>query len=268
MGQKVNPVGFRLGVIRSWDSKWYEEKNYARWLHEDIRLREYVKKKLGQAGISKVEIERAASKVKVNVHTARPGIVIGKRGAGIESIKKELQQFTQNEVFLNIVEVRKAETDAQLVAENITTQLERRIAFRRAMKKAIQTAQKGRHKGKAYRGGDLAFGDYGLKVLESGRLTARQIEAGRIAMTRFIKRGGKVWIRVFPDKPVTKKPAETRMGHGKGNVEEWHAVVKMGRILYEMEGVTEEIAKKAMSLAAHKLPLHTRLVRRSAELGA
>src|SRR5437899_1934170 len=246
MGQKVNPIGFRLGVIRSWDSKWYEEKNYARWLHEDIRLREYVKKKLGQAGISKVEIERAASKVKVNVHTARPGIVIGKRGAGIESIKKELQAFTQNEVFLNIVEVRKAETDAQLVAENITTQLERRIAFRR---------------------GDLAFGDYGLKVLESGRITARQIEAGRVAMTRFIKRGGKVWVRIFPDKPITKKPAETRMGHGKGNVEEWHAVVKMGRILYEMEGVTPEIAREAMALASHKLPLHTRMIRRSTELG-
>jgi large subunit ribosomal protein L16 len=127
--------------------------------------------------------------------------------------------------------------------------------------------QKGRHKGKAYRGGDLAFGDYGLKVLESGRLTARQIEAGRIAMTRFIKRGGKVWIRVFPDKPVTKKPAETRMGHGKGNVEEWHAVVKMGRILYEMEGVTPEIAKEAMSLASHQLPLHTRMVSRASELG-
>src|SRR3989449_7865091 len=114
MGQKVNPIGFRLGVVRSWDSKWYEEKNYARWLHEDIRLREYVKKKLGQAGISKVEIERAASKVKVNVHTARPGIVIGKRGAGIESIKKELQQFTQNEVFLNIVEVRSEEHTSEL----------------------------------------------------------------------------------------------------------------------------------------------------------
>ena len=125
--------------------------------------------------------------------------------------------------------------------------------------------QKGRHKGKAYRGGDLAFGDYGLKVLESGRLTARQIEAGRIAMTRFIKRGGKVWIRVFPDKPVTKKPAETRMGHGKGNVEEWHAVVKMGRILYEMEGVTLDIAQEAMRLAAMKLPIKTRLVTRETQ---
>src|SRR5947209_4784217 len=127
---------------------------------------------------------------------------------------------------------------------------------------------KGRHKGKAYRGGEVSFGEFGLKVLESGRLTSRQIEAARVAMTRYIKRGGKIWIRVFPDKPVTKKPAETRMGHGKGNVEEWHAVVKQGRILYEIQGVTEEVANKAFSLAAHKLPLHTRLVRRSEELGA
>jgi large subunit ribosomal protein L16 len=136
----------------------------------------------------------------------------------------------------------------------------KRTKFRKQMK--------GRHKGKAYRGGDLAHGDYGLKAMESGRLTSRQIEAARIAMTRFIKRSGKIWIRVFPDKPVTKKPAETRMGHGKGNVEEWHAVIKMGRILYEMEGVTPEVAKKAMQIAAHKLPLSTKLVRRSSELGA
>ena len=142
MGQKVHPIGFRLGVIKTWDSKWFEHKNYAQWLHEDIRIREFVKKSLNHAGVSKVEIERAANKVKVNVHTARPGIVIGKRGAGIETVKKDLQQFTKNEVFLNIVEVRKAETDAQLVAENIATQLERRIAFRRAMKKALQTAMK------------------------------------------------------------------------------------------------------------------------------
>ena len=156
MGQKVHPIGFRLGIIKTWDSKWYEEKNYALWLHEDIRIREFVKKSLNHAGVSKVEIERAANKVKVNVHTARPGIVIGKRGAGIETIKKDIQQFTKNEVFLNIVEVRKAEVDAQLVAENITTQLERRIAFRRAMKKAIQTAMK--------------FGAKGIRIACSGRL--------------------------------------------------------------------------------------------------
>src|SRR5512140_1292543 len=127
---------------------------------------------------------------------------------------------------------------------------------------------KGRHKGKAYRGGEVSFGEFGLKVMESGRLTSRQIEAARIAMTRYIKRGGKIWIRVFPDKPVTKKPAETRMGHGKGNPEYWVAVIKPGRILYEMQGVTEEIAKEAMSLASHKLPLPTRMVSRSSELGA
>ncbi len=126
--------------------------------------------------------------------------------------------------------------------------------------------QKGRMKGKAYRGGELNFGSYGLKALESGRLTARQIEAGRIAMTRFIKRGGRVWIRVFPDKPITKKPAETRMGKGKGNVEEWVAVVKQGRILYEMEGVTDAIADKAFTLARHKLPLACRIIKRSEEL--
>jgi small subunit ribosomal protein S3 len=217
MGQKVNPIGFRLGVIRSWDSKWYEEKNYAKWLHEDIRLREYVKKKLGQAGISKVEIERAANKVKVNVHTARPGIVIGKRGAGIEQFKKELQGFTQNEIFLNIVEVRKAETDAQLVAENITTQLERRIAFRRAMKKAIQTAQK--------------FGAKGIRVACSGRLGGAEMaryewyREGRVplhtlradidygfaeAKTTYGKIGCKVWIfrgEILPDTTVADKKA-------------------------------------------------------------
>src|SRR5437667_12842193 len=128
--------------------------------------------------------------------------------------------------------------------------------------------QRGRMSGKAVRGSTLDKGEFGLKSLEPAWISSRQIEAGRIAMTRFIKRGGKVWIRVFPDKPITKKPAETRMGHGKGNVEEWVAVVKMGRILYEMEGVTPEIAKEAMALASHKPPLTTRLVSRSSGLGA
>jgi small subunit ribosomal protein S3 len=229
MGQKTHPTGFRLGIIKTWSSRWYEEKNYAKWLHEDIHLREYVKKKLGQAGISKVEIERAANKVKVNVHTARPGIVIGKRGAGIESIKKELQGFTQNEVFLNIVEVRKAETDAQLVAENITTQLERRIAFRRAMKKAIQTAQK--------------FGAKGIRVACSGRLGGAEMaryewyREGRVplhtlradidygfaeAKTTYGKIGCKVWIfrgEVLPeasaqDKKPGSRPAPPRPSSG------------------------------------------------------
>lgn len=156
MGQKTHPIGFRLGVIRTWTSKWYEEKNYARWLHEDIRLKRFIKKRLSHAGVSSIEIERAANKAKINIFTARPGIVIGKRGAGVETLKKEVQKLTENEVFLNIQEVRKAEVNAQLVAEAIATQLERRVAFRRAMKKAVQTAMK--------------FGAKGIKVHCGGRL--------------------------------------------------------------------------------------------------
>ena len=156
MGQKSNPTGLRLGVIRSWDSKWYEEKNYAKWLHEDMELRSHITEKHKSASIAKVEIERAASKVKVNIYTARPGIVIGKKGAGIEVLKKELQKLSENEVFINIQEIRKAETNAQLVAENIAAQLERRIAFRRAMKKAVTISMK--------------FGAKGIRVACAGRL--------------------------------------------------------------------------------------------------
>ena len=126
--------------------------------------------------------------------------------------------------------------------------------------------QKGRMRGKAYRGSTLAFGDFGLQAQETGRLSSRQIEAARIAMTRHVKRGGKVWIRIFPDKPITKKPAETRMGKGKGNPEEWVAVVKMGRMLYEMEGVPVKVAQEALRLAAHKLPIATRFVEREEAL--
>lgn len=122
--------------------------------------------------------------------------------------------------------------------------------------------QRGRRRGKAWRGSTIAFGDYGLKVLEAGWLTDRQIEAARIAVTRFVKRGGKIWVRVFPDKPVTRKPAETRMGKGKGAPESWVAVVKPGRVLYEMEGVTLEVAKEALRLAGHKIGLKTVFVRR------
>lgn len=122
--------------------------------------------------------------------------------------------------------------------------------------------QKGRMEGLAFRGSDVSFGDWGLQAVECGRLSSRQIEAGRVALTRHIKRGGKIWIRIFPDKPITKKPAETRMGKGKGNPEDWVAVIRPGRVLYEIEGVTEEIAREAFRLAGHKLPLATRLVQR------
>ena len=123
--------------------------------------------------------------------------------------------------------------------------------------------QKGKNRGKAYRGGELSFGDFGLQALENGRLTARQIEAARIAMTRHAKRGGKVWIRVFPDKPVSKRPPETRMGKGKANPEYWVAVVKAGRVLYEMEGLSEANAREALRLASHKLSIRTRVLSRS-----
>ncbi|HZR28735.1 MAG TPA: 50S ribosomal protein L16 [Terriglobales bacterium] len=127
--------------------------------------------------------------------------------------------------------------------------------------------QRGRRRGKAWRGSELSFGDYGLKVLEPGYITDRQIEASRVAMTRFVKRGGKIWIRLFPDKPITKKPAETRMGKGKGAPEGWVAVVKPGRIIFEMEGVDEATAKEAFALAASKLPIKTKFVTRQEQEG-
>lgn len=142
MGQKIHPVSLRLGIIRTWNSVWYEERNYAKWLHEDLAVRRFIKDRYADTAISKVDIERAANKIKVRIHTARPGVVIGKRGAGIEGLQGDIQKITSGEVFINIQEVRKAEIDAQLVAENIATQLERRVAFRRAMKKAVGTAMK------------------------------------------------------------------------------------------------------------------------------
>jgi small subunit ribosomal protein S3 len=156
MGQKVSPIGFRLGVNKTWDSKWFREAGYAQWLGEDFKVREYLNKECKSAGIARVTIERAANKCKVSVHAARPGMIIGKKGAGIEQLKAELQKLSASEMFLNIVEVRKPEADAQLIAENVAQQLERRVAFRRAMKKVITTAQK--------------FGVKGIRVAVSGRL--------------------------------------------------------------------------------------------------
>jgi len=161
MGQKTHPFGFRLGVTRTWNSKWYGDKQYARWLHEDLLLRKTIKKKFAHAGVASIEIERAANKVKVVIATSRPGIIIGKRGAGVEQLKAELQKLTSNELFIDIQEVRRAETNAQLVAENIATQLERRVSFRRAMKKAVATAMK--------------FGAKGVRVHAGGRLGGAEI---------------------------------------------------------------------------------------------
>ncbi|MBL7669461.1 MAG: 30S ribosomal protein S3 [Bdellovibrionaceae bacterium] len=162
MGQKVNPIGFRVGVIRTWDSRWYAKgKQYFDYLHEDFKLRKYIKDKLRHAGVAKIEVERAAKKVKLIISTARPGVVIGKKGTGIDSLKADVQKLTPNEVFLSIQEVRKPDLDAQLVAENIALQLEKRISWRRALKKAIAAAIKG--------------GVRGIKVRVSGRLDGAEI---------------------------------------------------------------------------------------------
>jgi small subunit ribosomal protein S3 len=156
LGQKVNPIGFRLGVIKTWDSKWFAKADYAKLLHEDLKLRSFLKKRLYNSGVSKIEIERAANKAKVNIYTARPGLIIGKKGSEVETLKKDLAKLTDKEIYLNIQEVRKPELDAQLVAENVALQLERRIAFRRAMKKSVTSA--------------LKFGAKGIRITCSGRL--------------------------------------------------------------------------------------------------
>ena len=349
MGQKIHPTGFRLCVRKNWDSKWYaNSKNFADLLLKDIDVRAYLKKKLVAAGVSKVVIERPAKNAKVTIYTARPGMVIGKKGEDIETLRAELRKrMGLQSVDVAIEEVRKPEIDAQLIAESITAQLEKRIMFRRAMKRAMQNAmrlgaqgikimsagrlngieiartewyregrvplhtlradidygtseakttygvigvkvwvfkgeisdqeavapvaaeagkeskkvgskacysqleenirkeQKGRNTGIATRGNKVSFGEFGLKAVVRGRLTARQIEAARRAMTRHIKRGGRIWIRIFPDKPISKKPAEVRMGNGKGNPEYYVAEIQPGKMLYEMDGVSETLAREA-----------------------
>ena len=400
MGQKVHPYGFRLGFNKTWKSRWFADKDYASLLHEDLGLKRDLKKRFQHAGVSKVEIERAANKLKIDIHTSRPGIIIGRKGQEVDKLKQEIQKRTNREVFINIQEIQKPELDAQLIGESVAMQLEKRVAFRRAMRKAVESAlrfgargikvrvsgrlngaeiarsewylhgqlplqtlradidygfaeanttygqigvkvwlykgerltpkvgreeegyggrqdrgdrdrgsraaaaaagdeirstvdcrrstvpserservttmlmpkkvkyrkqQRGRMRGKAWRGSDVSFGDFGLKAMEPCWMTDRQIEAARVAMTRFIKRGGKIWVRVFPDKPITKKPQETRMGKGKGAPEGWVAVVKPGRILFEMEGVTVVEARRAMELAAAKLPIKTKFATRFAQ---
>ena len=161
MGQKVNPIGFRLGIVKTWNSRWYADKEYSKFLHEDLRLKKYLKKKMYHAGISKIEIERAAKRIRINIYAARPGIIIGKKGAEIESLKKDLQKFTSGELFININEVKRPETDAQLIAENVALQLIRRVAFRRAIKRSVGMAMK--------------LGAKGVKVAVSGRLGGAEI---------------------------------------------------------------------------------------------
>ncbi len=161
MGQKVNPIGLRLGINRTWDSRWYASKEYAVMLHQDLKLRKMLFERLVQAGVSRIIIERPAKKARISIHSARPGVVIGKKGADIEKLRLELSKLTKSEVSLNIVEIRKPELDAKLVAESIAQQLERRVAFRRAMKRAVQSA--------------MRLGAQGIRINCSGRLGGAEI---------------------------------------------------------------------------------------------
>ena len=194
MGQKVNPIGLRLGINRTWDSRWYADtKDYADLLHEDVRIRTYLRKKLQQAGISKIVIERPAKKARVTIHTARPGVVIGKKGADIEILRKKLQEMTGSEVALNIVEVRKPEIDAQLVAENVAQQLERRVSFRRAMKRAVQSA--------------MRLGAQGIRINCGGRLGGAEI-----ARTEWYREGRVPLHTLRADVDYGEAPAHTTYG--------------------------------------------------------
>src|SRR5256714_14935 len=340
-------------------------------LHEDLDMRRTILARLRNAGIAKIETERTSNaQLTVTIHTAKPGIVIGKGGSSVDQLREDLEKRFGNRVRISIQEIKQPELDAQLVAENIASQIERRISYKRAMKQAILRTMRSGAKGvRIYCGGRLrgaemarrewdregrvplhtlradidfgratskttfgaigvkvwiykdqispaqrrlaaiqeetvpvaeavapqaeligalaqppaapnevatphpaaqgatvAFGDFGLQAMEACWMSNRQIEAARRAMTRHVKRGGQIWIRVFPDKSITKKPAETRMGSGKGNPEGWVAVIKPGRVLFEMGGVTPQVAKEAMKLAAAKLPIKTRFVS-SAESG-
>ena len=435
MGQKVHPESMRVGYIHDWKSSWFNEKQFSEYLMEDLAIRDHIDAKLGHAGLSEITIRKDANEVEVNINTARPGIVIGKGGSEVDALRRELHRLTNKQVKVNILEIKRPELDARLVAQSVAEQLQNRVAFRRAMKRALTSAMRsgakgvkiqvsgrlggsemartegysdgrvplhtmradidygfveakttfgrigvkvwinkgeimpsgfqqdlteleapqpvgarprwrrsrrpwrsggaaavaaaaaadaadaaaarvavaavravaavaaaagggggrggrggggrrlpgwwslvlqpkrvkhrkqhrGRMAGNAKGGSHVEFGEYGLKALDRGWITNRQIEAARIAMTRKIKRGGKVWINIFPDKPFTKKPAETRMGSGKGSPEGWVAVVKPGRVMFEMSGVSEELAREAMRLAGHKLPVKTKFVTRESE---
>ena len=214
MGQKINPIGLRVGVIRDWDAKWYAEKEYANYLHEDLRIRKYIAKNLSDAAVSTVEIERAANRVNVSVHTAKPGMVIGKGGSEVESLRKNLNQLTGKRVHINIVEIKKPDLDAKLVGEGIARQLENRVAFRRAQKQAIQRTMRSGAKGiktqvsGRLNGADIARAEsYSEGTVPLHTLRADIDYAWEEADTTYGKLGVKVWIyrgEVLP----TKKNAE------------------------------------------------------------
>lgn len=218
MGQKVSPIGFRIGITRDWDARWFASKNYKELLHEDFKVRDYLQKKLEGTSLSRIEIERAASNLRINIHTAKPGMVIGRGGTGVEELRKQLEAMTEKKVHLNIIEIKKPELDAKLVSENVASQLERRIAFRRAMKQSVFRTMRN--------------GAKGIKIACSGRLGGSEMarnesyHEGSVplqtlradidygfteARTTYGRIGVKVWIykgEILPSKPSKEKPAE------------------------------------------------------------
>jgi len=226
MGQKVHPKGLRLGIIKEWDSKWYAARNFRELLHEDVALRNYIKKRLSLAGISRIEIERAASRLRISIHTAKPGIVIGRGGSEVEALRKELEALTGKRVSVNIIEIKRPELEAQLVAENVAAQLERRVGFRRAVKQAVSRS--------------MRMGAQGIRIAVSGRLAGAEMartewySEGKVplhtlradidygfaeANTTYGKIGVKVWIyrgEVLPEKTSPKLGEKAGGEGGKG----------------------------------------------------
>ena len=218
MGQKVHPYGFRIGTLYGWQSNWFSEKHYRVQLHEDIRIRKFIKKKLYHAGISKVVIDRTGEKIVVNIHTARPGILIGKRGAEVESLRGELSALSENkEIFINIREIRKAELDAQLVAENVALQLERRVAFRRAMKKAVTSTMK--------------FGAGGIRIQCSGRLGGSEM-------------GRREWYR---EGRVPLHTLRAEIDFGIAEAKTTYGIIGVKCWIFKGETIDKEIRKSALS---------------------
>ncbi|HAP5927061.1 TPA: 30S ribosomal protein S3 [Enterococcus faecalis] len=215
MGQKVHPIGMRVGIIRDWDAKWYAEKEYAEFLHEDLRIRKFIATKLADAAVSTIEIERAANRVNISIHTAKPGMVIGKGGSEVENLRKELNKLTGKRVHINIVEIKKPDLDAKLVGEGITRQLENRVAFRRAQKQAIQRAMRAGAKGiktqvsGRLNGADIARSEgYSEGTVPLHTLRADIDYAWEEADTTYGKLGVKVWIyrgEILPTKKNTEK---------------------------------------------------------------
>lgn len=211
MGQKTHPKIFRVGVIESWDSKWYARQDYAKLLHEDFKIKKFLKTRLYHAGVSRIEIERAANKAKINIHTARPGIVIGKKGAEIEKLKEQLARLAGRELYLNIIEVRRPDLDAQLVSENVALQLERRVAFRRAMKESVSRA--------------MRMGAQGVKIQCAGRLGGNEI-----ARTEWYREGRVPLHTLRAD--ISYGFAEARTTYGVIGVKAW---IFRGEVLTEEE---------------------------------